>query len=147
MRKNLPMILIRVIVGLVFFTEGLLKFVLPGELGAGRFAHIGLPYPSVLAPLVGVVEIVAGAALMLGVYAGDAAFLLLVVILTALVITKIPILLGHHFGRFEPPKLGRYGLLSFLHEARTDLCMLVGCIAILLDSGLTMGSTKRLFQR
>jgi putative oxidoreductase len=147
MRKNLPMILIRVIVGLVFFTEGLLKFVLPGELGAGRFAHIGLPYPSLLAPLVGVVEIVAGAALMLGVYAGDAALLLLVVILTALVTTKIPILLGHRFGRFQPPLFGHYGLLSFLHEARTDLCMLVGCIAILLDSGLTMGNSKRLFQR
>ncbi len=147
MRKNLPMILIRVIVGLVFFTEGLLKFVLPGELGAGRFAHIGLPYPFLLAPLVGVVEIVAGAALMLGVYAGDAALLLLVVILTALVTTKIPILLGHRFGRFQPPLFGHYGLLSFLHEARTDLCMLVGCIAILLDSGLTMGNSKRLFQR
>jgi putative oxidoreductase len=147
MHKNLPMILVRVIVGLVFFTEGLLKFVLPGELGAGRFAHIGLPYPYLLAPIVGVVEIVAGAALMLGVYAGDAAVLLLIVILTALFTTKVPILLGHHFGLFEPQKLGHYGLLSFLHEARTDLCMLVGCIAILLDSGLTMGSAKRLFQR
>jgi len=147
MHKNLPMILVRVIVGLVFFTEGLLKFVLPGELGAGRFAHIGLPYPYLLAPIVGVVEIVAGAALMLGVYAGDAAVLLLIVILTAIFTTKVPILLGHHFGLFEPQKLGHYGLLSFLHEARTDLCMLVGCIAILLDSGLTMGSAKRLFQR
>jgi putative oxidoreductase len=147
MRKNLPMILVRVIVGLVFFTEGLLKFVLPGELGSGRFAHIGFPYPYLLAPIVGVVEIVAGAALMLGLYAGDAAVLLLIVILTALFTTKVPILLGHHFGRFEPQKLGHYGLLSFLHEARTDLCSLVGCVAILLDSGLTMGNTKRLFQR
>ena len=43
MRKNLPMILIRVIVGVVFLTEGILKFVYPGELGVGRFAHIGLP--------------------------------------------------------------------------------------------------------
>ena len=37
MRKNLPMILIRVIVGIVFLTEGILKFVYPGELGVGRF--------------------------------------------------------------------------------------------------------------
>ena len=146
MRKNLPMLLIRVIVGLVFLTEGILKFVLPSELGSGRFAHIGLPYPHLLAAIVAVVEIIAGAALMLGVYAGDAAVLLLIVILTAIATTKVPILLGHNFGRFELPRLSHYGLLSFLHESRTDLCMLVGCIAILLDGGLTL-SAKRIFQR
>ena len=147
MRKSLPMILIRIVVGLVFLTEGILKFAQPGELGSGRFAHIGLPWPSILAPFVGAVETLAGAALILGLYAGDAALLLLIVILTAILTTKVPILLGHHFGRFEPPKLGRYGVLSFLHESRTDLCMLAGCIAILLDSGLTMVQKKRLFQR
>ncbi len=147
MRKNLPMILIRVVVGLVFLTEGILKFTLPGELGSGRFAHIGLPLPYFLAPLVGAVEIIAGAALILGLYAGDAAMLLLVVILTAIVTTKVPILLGHHFGRFEPPKLNHYGVLSFLHESRTDLCMLFGCVAILLDSGMSLGQKKRWFQR
>jgi putative oxidoreductase len=147
MRKNLPMIMIRVIVGLVFLTEGILKFAQPGELGPGRFAHIGLPWPTVLAPFVGVVEILSGAALILGIYAGDAALLLLVVILTAICTTKIPILLDRPFGHFEPPRLSHYGVLSFLHESRTDLCMLVGCIAILLDSGLTMIQKKRLFQR
>ena len=53
MRKNLPMILIRVIVGVVFLTEGILKFVVSRRIGAGRFAHIGLPFPHVLAPLCG----------------------------------------------------------------------------------------------
>jgi len=147
MRKNLPMLLVRIVVGLVFFTEGLLKFIEPGELGAGRFAHLGLPLPQVLAPFVGLVEVVAGGALMIGLYAGDAALLLLIVILTAILTTKVPILLGHRFGRFEPPKLNRYGLLSFLHESRTDLSMLVGCVAVLLDRGLTMVQTKRIFQR
>jgi putative oxidoreductase len=147
MRKNLPMILIRIVVGLVFLTEGILKFMLPGELGSGRFAHIGLPLPHILAPFVGVVEILAGAALILGLYAGDAAALLLIVILVAIATTKIPILLGHHFGRFEPPKLNHYGLLSFLHESRTDLCMFFGCAAILIDSGMRLGQKKRWFQR
>lgn len=139
MRKKLPIILIRFIVGLVFLTEGILKFVSPGELGVGRFAHIGLPYPHILAPFVAVVEIAAGAAMMLGFYVGDAALLLLCVIVTALVTTKLPILLGHPFGRFAPPRLSGYGLLSFLHESRTDLCMLFGCVAVLLDSGLQFG--------
>ena len=136
MRKNLPMILIRVIVGIVFLTEGILKFVRPGELGVGRFAHIGLPYPHLLTPLVGAVEIAAGGALILNFFAGDAALLLLCVILTAIFTTKVPILLGHHLGPFGPPKLDQYGVLSFIHEARTDLAMLFGLVAILLDSGM-----------
>ncbi|HXS77907.1 MAG TPA: DoxX family protein [Terracidiphilus sp.] len=136
MRKNLPMILIRVIVGVVFLTEGILKFVRPGELGVGRFAHLGLPYPHLLAPFVGTVEIAAGAALILNFFSGDAALLLVSVILTAIATTKVPILLGHHLGPFGPPKLDHYGILSFIHEARTDLAMLFGLVAILLDSGM-----------
>jgi putative oxidoreductase len=143
MRKTLPMVLVRVIVGLVFLTEGILKFVHPAELGSGRFAHIGLPLPNVLAPIVGAIEVVSGAAVILNLFAGDAALLLLAVILTALLTTKVPILLGHHFGPFQPPKLDHYGLLSFIHEARTDLCMLFGLVAILLDSGMKLGQRKR----
>jgi uncharacterized membrane protein YphA (DoxX/SURF4 family) len=143
MRNRLPMILIRVIVGLVFLTEGILKFLRPGELGSGRFAHIGLPLPYITAPLVGALEIAAGAAVILNLYAGDAAILLLLVIITALITTKIPILLGRHLGPFAPPKLEHYGLLSFLHEARTDLSMLFGLVAILLDSGVRMGRRRR----
>jgi putative oxidoreductase len=97
--------------------------------------------------MVAVAEIVAGMALVLGLYAGDAAVVLLVVILTAICTTKLPILLGHHIGRFEPPHLAHYGLLSFVHEARIDLCVLSGCLAVLFDSGLAMGSAKRIFQR
>lgn len=136
MRKNLPMILIRVVVGLIFLTEGILKFVYPGELGAGRFVHIGLPFPHILAPFVGAVEIAGGVALLLSLYAGDAALLLLIVILTAIATTKVPILVGHRLGVFAPPKLDHYGLLSFIHEARTDLAMLFGLVAILLDNGM-----------
>ena len=105
MRRNLAFILLRVMVGLVFFTEGLLKFLLPGELGVGRFAHIGLPLPQLLAPFVGGLELVGGVAIVFNFYAGDAALVLLVVILSALVTTKVPILLGHPLWRFEPPKL------------------------------------------
>lgn len=146
MLRRLPMILIRVIVGSVFLTEGILKFLYPNELGAGRFAHIGLPFPHLLAPFVGAVEAVAGAAVILNLFAGDAALLLLVVIVTALVTTKLPMLLGHSFGPFSLAKLSHYGLLSFLHEARTDLCMLFGTVAIILDSGLQLGRKRRWYQ-
>ena len=138
MQKNLPMVLIRIIVGIVFLNEGILKFMYPSELGVGRFAHIGLPFPHLLGPFVGAVEIAGGAALILNLYAGDAALLLLIVILTAIVTTKVPILIGHHLGAFAPPKLDHYGLFSFIHEARTDLAMLFGLVAVLLNSGMRL---------
>ena len=144
MRRNLPMILIRVIVALVFITEGVLKFVYPGELGAGRLEHIGFPIPHVLGPLVGIVEIVAGAAVLANFYTGGAAILLLAVITTAIVSTKVPILLGHAFGRFALQKnINHYGILGFLHEARTDLAMFFSLIAITIDSGIRGGRKMR----
>jgi uncharacterized membrane protein YphA (DoxX/SURF4 family) len=147
MRKNLPMILVRLMVGIVFLFEGILKFVRPGELGAGRFEHIGLPLSGLLAPLVAVVEIVSGAALVLGVYAGDAALMLFLVIMAAIITTKIPILLGHSLWRFPAAPLSHYGFLSFIHEARTDLCMLLGTAAILIDSGIKLGRRTQWYQR
>lgn len=130
MRRNLPLLLIRIVVGIVFITEGVLKFMLPAELGAGRFAHIGLPIPRLLAPIVGVAEIASGAAVLLNVYTGEAAVLLLCVIVTALVTTKLPILLGHCIWHFCVGKnVPHTGLLGFLHEARTDLAMLFSLIA------------------
>lgn len=140
------MILIRVIVGLVFLVEGILKFLHPHELGVGRFQSIGIPAPQVLAPIVGAIEIAAGAAVMLGLFAGDAALLLLCVILVAIVTTKIPILLGRPVWHFAPGKAPYYGWLGFLHEARTDLCMLFGTVAILIDSGMRVGRKQPWYQ-
>jgi putative oxidoreductase len=146
MRRELPMILIRVIVGLVFLIEGVLKFVLPGELGVGRFTSIGLPIPDLLAPLVGGVEIVGGAALLVNLFAGEAALALLVVILTALITTKVPILMGRPLGPFALAQLNHYGLLSFFHEARTDLSMLFCLVAITIDSGVKVGRRRPWYQ-
>jgi putative oxidoreductase len=52
-------ILIRLVVGEVFLSESLQKFIYPEDLGTGRFAKIGIPSPEVLGPFVGVTEIVA----------------------------------------------------------------------------------------
>ncbi|MGB9409360.1 MAG: DoxX family protein [Terracidiphilus sp.] len=146
MRRNLPMILIRVIVGLVFLVEGSLKFLRPEELGTGRFAAIGLPFAHQLGPVVGGIEIVGGAAILLNFYAGDAALALLVVIATALVTTKLPILLGRPLGPFPLERLKEYGWLSFFHQARIDLCMVFGLLAVVIDSGLKVGRRRRWYQ-
>jgi uncharacterized membrane protein YphA (DoxX/SURF4 family) len=146
LKHNLPMILIRVVVGIVFLTEGTLKFLLPDELGSGRFAAIGLPFPHFLAPLVGCCELLGGTAVILGLYAGDAALLLLIVILTAIVTTKLPILLAHPIGPFALAKTQHTGWLAFLHESRTDFSMLFCLVAILMDSGLRMGRRRPWYQ-
>ncbi len=143
MARNVPLLLIRIAAGMVFITEGVLKFLYPGELGAGRFARIGLPWPHLLAPVVGALEMAAGAAVLLNLYAGDAAVVLLCIILTALVTTKLPILLGHAVGPFGVPKSAEHhGVLGFVHEARTDLAMLFSLVAILLDSGVRPGRAR-----
>ena len=129
-RKLEPLDAIRYLVGIVFLTEGLLKYIYPQDLGAGRFARIGLPWQGVLAPLVGAVEISGGVLLLLNLAPGYAAAALLAVISTALLTTKLPVLLGHPLGPFTLMKAPYHGVLGFLHEARTDLSMFAGTVAL-----------------
>ena len=123
---------IRLMVGGIFFTEGLLKFLRPEELGAGRFAKIGLPAPEFFGPFVGGVELLCGALILLGLRTFWAAWPLLGVMAVAFVSVKIPILLGHGFAGFALRPLPHYGFLSMMHEARNDLCMIAGLSYLLL---------------
>lgn len=127
-------ILVRLLVGLaVFFPEGLQKLMFPDLLGAGRFARIGIPYPDLMGPFVGVVEIVCGLLIILGLYTRLAAIPLIIIMIVAIVSTKIPILLGHDFWIFHlSGDIKRVGFWSAQHEARADLCMLLGSLFLLI---------------
>jgi uncharacterized membrane protein YphA (DoxX/SURF4 family) len=125
-------ILIRLAVGVVFFSEGIQKFLSPAALGAGRFARIGIPAPNVMGPFVGVVETVCGTLLLAGLLTRLAAIPLLIDMAVAILSTKIPILLGHGFWGFASPAPAQHGVWSLLHEARTDLSMLLGALFLLL---------------
>jgi putative oxidoreductase len=125
-------ILVRVIVGWVFFSEGIQKFLYADALGAGRFAKIGIPSPEIMGPFVGVVEIVCGGLLIVGFLTRLAALPLLINISVAILSTKIPILLGHGYWMFTLPKLPRYGFWSMMHEARTDFSMWMGLVFLLI---------------
>jgi len=111
--------LLRLVVGWVFLSEGILKFLDPHSLGTGRFAKIGIPYPQMAGPFVGEVEIVCGAALILGLRTTLVAVPLLIDISVSIVTPKWP-LLRHQ------------GYWSAMHESRVDLCMFFGLPAILL---------------
>lgn len=110
-------ILVRLIVGWLF--QGLQKFLFPATLGVGRFTQIGIPDPQIMAPFVGVVEILCGALLVIGLFTHLAAIPLLIVISVAVWTTKIPILM-------------KQGFWPVTHEARTDFCMVFGLIFLLI---------------
>jgi putative oxidoreductase len=125
-------VLIRILVGWVFLSEGIGKFLYAATQGSGRFEKIGIPSPHVMGPFVGAVEIICGAMILIGLFTRLAAIPLLIDISVAILSTKLPILLGHGYWRFALPKLSQYGLWSMLHEARTDLSMFLGLIFLLI---------------
>jgi uncharacterized membrane protein YphA (DoxX/SURF4 family) len=125
-------VLVRLMVGAVFLTEGVQKFLYPAEVGAGRFARIGIPNPEIMGPLVGAVESVCGALVLLGLFTRVAVLPLLGVMAVAFVTTKLPILLGHDLGPFRVRELPYYGFWGFAHETRTDFSMIVGSLFLLL---------------
>jgi uncharacterized membrane protein YphA (DoxX/SURF4 family) len=125
-------VLVRLLVGGVFLSEGIQKFIFVNDLGAGRFARIGIPMPDCLGPFVGGVEVVAGLLLIIGLLTRLAALSLWLDISVAIISTKLPILLGHGFWLFSLPKLPSYGFWSMMHEARTDLCMWLGCLFLMI---------------
>jgi uncharacterized membrane protein YphA (DoxX/SURF4 family) len=118
-RASKAVLLIRVLVGWVFLSEGIQKFLFPDSLGIGRFVKIGIPWPQVMAPFVGVVEIVCGSLLLIGLVTRLATVPLLIDIAVAIYSTKIV-------------TLAKNGFWGTLHEARTDVSMLLGLIFLLL---------------
>ncbi len=130
-RGSGAIVLVRLLVGGVFLTEGIQKFLFPAALGAGRFVKIGIPYPQLSAPFVGVVEIVCGAMIVVGLLTRLAAIPLLADIGVAILTTKVPML--HH-----------QGFWAMAHEARTDFCMLLGLLFLMIEGGGTFSLDRRL---
>lgn len=126
-----PALFVRVIVGWVFLSEGVQKFLFSEALGVGRFIKIGIPSPAFTAPFVGVVEIVAGALLVIGLLTRLDAVALLIDIAVAIVSTKIPMLVHK-------------GFWSAMHEARTDLAMAFSLVFLLWSGGGIWSIDERL---
>jgi putative oxidoreductase len=108
-------VLVRAITGAVFLLEGILKFVDPVTLGAGRFVKIGLPAPEFLAQFDGSFEILCGTLLILGFLTRIAVIPMIINMLVAILTTKLPLLL-------------QAGFWKAAHEARLDFTMLFCCI-------------------
>jgi len=118
-RNNIALLLIRLMVGSVFLSEGIQKFLFPGTLGVGRFIKIGLPAPEFLGYFVPAFEIGCGLLVIAGLFTRLASIPLIIIMLAAIASTKIPILLNDGFWKMA-------------HETRTDWAMLIGSVILLI---------------
>jgi putative oxidoreductase len=112
-------LVVRLLPGLVFFAEGIKKFMFPTEWGVGRFEKIGIIYPYLSAPFVGIVETVCGLLLIFGLFSRPAALLLLIDISVAILTTKVPLALHKGFWPAEA-------------EARADYSMFMSSLFLLI---------------
>lgn len=115
-------IIIRLIVGAVFLSEGIQKFLFPAIRGAGRFEKIGLPSPEFLGTFVGTFEIICGALILIGLFTRLASIPLIIIMLAAIATTKADV-------------LSNQGFWEMLHGSRTDWSMLLGSIFLLIKGG------------
>jgi putative oxidoreductase len=140
-------IAIRLAVGLVFLSEGIQKWIRADSVGAGRFAAIGIPWPELMGPFVGSVEIACGALLVVGLLTRVAAVPLLGVMIVAIASTKVPILLGRGYWIFAAPRGELAGFWDMAHESRTDFAMLLGCVFLVIVGAGPLSFDARLATR
>lgn len=115
-------LLIRLMVGTVFLSEGIQKFLFADKLGSGRFAKIGLPNPDFLGPFVGSFEIACGSLVLIGLLTRLASIPLITIMLVAIATTKAEVLAND-------------GFWEMMHGSRTDWAMLLGGIFLLIKGG------------
>jgi putative oxidoreductase len=127
-------IIIRLMVGAVFLSEGIQKFLFPAIRGAGRFEKIGLPNPEFLGSFVGAFEIFSGILILLGLLTRFASIPTLVIMLVAIATTKSEVLQND-------------GFWEMMHGSRTDWSMMLGSIFLIIKGGGKWSLDRKLVKR
>jgi putative oxidoreductase len=125
--------LIRLMVGAVFLSEGIQKFLFPEIRGAGRFEKIGLPSPEFLGGFVGAFEIVCGFLILIGLFTRLASIPTLTIMLVAIATTKSEV-------------LSNEGFWAMMHGSRTDWAMLLGSIFLIIKGGGRWSMDRHFFK-
>lgn len=125
-------IVARLMVGLVFLSEGIQKFLFPVADGAGRFAKLGIPHLQFFGPCVGSTEIICGALLIIGLLTRLTTLPLMIVILIAIYTTKVPTLIDK-------------GFRAAAHDGRADFSMLMGLIFLPIFEAGKYSADRQLF--
>jgi putative oxidoreductase len=128
-------LLVRAAVGLIFLTQGILKFIDP-NMGVVRFTRIGFPNPYFTAHFVGIFEVLCGFLLLLGLWTKLVSIPLLIVITTAVATTKVPELFRVH-----------QGFWYMVSDARTDFAMFCCLVFLILIGGGSWSLETKLAKR
>ena len=123
-------LLVRLMVGGVFLSEGILKFVYPNQ-GVGRFTKLGIPMPELTATFIGGLEIVGGILLIAGLFTRVIAIPFIVEMVVAILTTKIALYLGTSPLPL-PPSLPKVGFWAVMHETRSDYAQILTSIFLLI---------------
>ena len=122
-------LIMRLMVGGVFLSEGILKFVYTNQ-GVGRFTKIGIPAPELTADFVGSLEIVGGILLIAGLLTRVVAVPFIIEMVVAILTTKISLYLGTSPLPL-PPALPKVGFWAVMHETRSDYAQILTSIFLL----------------
>jgi uncharacterized membrane protein YphA (DoxX/SURF4 family) len=122
-------LIMRLMVGGVFLSEGILKFVYPNQ-GVGRFTKLGIPMPELTATFIGGLEIVGGILLIAGLFTRVIAIPFIVEMVVAILTTKIGLYLGTSPLPL-PPALPKVGFWAVMHESRSDYAQILTSIFLL----------------
>jgi len=123
-------ILVRLVVGLIFLSEGIQKYLLPELLGTGRFLKIGFSNPAFWSYFTGTFEVLCGMLIVLGLLVRLASIPPFIIMVVAFITTKLPILMDK-------------GFWPFAHEYRTDFAMTLLLIYLFLyGAGKWQDSSK-----
>ena len=123
-------VIMRVMVGGVFLSEGILKFVYTNQ-GVGRFTKLGIPAPELTATFVGSLEIVGGILLIVGLFTRVIAVPFIIEMVVAILTTKISLYLGTSPLPL-PPALPKVGFWAVMHETRSDYAQILTSIFLLI---------------
>ena len=138
-------VLIRLMAGGVFLSEGILKFVYTNQ-GVGRFTKLGFPMPGLTATGVALFEIVGGLMLLAGLYTRLVALGFSIEMVVAILSTKITLFLGTS-PLPMPPAPPKTGIWAVLHETRSDWAQLVCCIFLVIVGAGALSLDARLRSR
>lgn len=125
-------VLIRLMVGAVFLSEGIQKFLFPALRGAGRFEKIGLPSPDFLGSFVGFFEILSGILILIGLVTRISAVIPIIIMLVAIATTKGKV-------------LEEEGFWPMMHGSRTDWAMLLGAIFLVIKGGGMWSADRKIY--
>ena len=101
---------VRYAIGYVFITSSIMKLLISDF--KMMFANYGIPFPATTLFIVAILEIGCGALIIANMHIKKATVPLIIIMIGALYLTKVPILL-------------KQGMLQFAFDARLDMIMLI----------------------